>query len=46
MLFLSKLEIEQWKALRDEIAVRRLEPDQLEGYVRSNLLFMRFELLC
>jgi SAM-dependent methyltransferase len=38
MLFLSRLEIEQWKALKDEIEAKRLEPDRFEGYVRPNLL--------
>ena len=37
MLFLSSLEIEHWKALRDEIAAKRLGPEGFE-HVRPNLL--------
>ena len=38
MLFLSRLEIEQWKALRDEITAKKIEPGRFDGHVRSNLL--------
>jgi hypothetical protein len=38
MFFLSRLEIEQWEALRDEIAAKKLGPDAVEGHVRSNFL--------
>jgi SAM-dependent methyltransferase len=38
MLFLSRLEIDQWKALRDEIAAKKMEPDRFGGSIRPNLL--------
>ena len=38
MFFLSRLEVEEWKSLRDEVAAKGIEPDRFNGYVRPNLL--------
>lgn len=37
MLFLSGLEVEQWKSLRNEIEARRTDPEGFNGTVRPNL---------
>lgn len=39
MLFLSRSEIEQWEASREEIAAKEIDPERFDsGHVRSNLL--------